>query len=152
MHYTLLILLVPYFCFSQKMMVEASKVSFFSAAPLEDIAASSNKLEGIVDFDTGNFFFRIPITSFIFPSSLMQKHFNEKYMESDIYSLSSFKGNFSNQLVISDDQEVSVDAKGILNMHGIERDININTALKIKATTLPRNKLIIFFIISLIYC
>ena len=52
-----LILLVPCFCFSQKMFVEESKVSFFSWAPLEDISAISNKLEGVVDFDTGNFFF-----------------------------------------------------------------------------------------------
>ena len=88
-------LLLFSFSFSQTTFVTKSNISFFSSAPLEDISAVSNKLEGVVDFSSGEFFFRIPIHTFIFPSSLMQKHFNEKYMESDIYSLSSFKGNFS---------------------------------------------------------
>ena len=104
-------LLIPFFCFSQKRFVEESKVSFFSYAPLEDISAVSNKLEGVVDFETGNFFFRIPITTFIFPSSLMQKHFNEKYMESELYSMSTFKGNFKEFISLSEDQVVTLERK-----------------------------------------
>ena len=132
MRFVIILFLVPLFCFSQKMIVETSKVSFFSSAPLEDITAVSNKLEGIVDFENGNFFFRVPITTFIFPSSLMQKHFNEKYMESEIYSISSFKGSFSNNFSISKDQFVSISAIGVLNMHGIDKNVNIKTDLTIE--------------------
>ena len=112
--------------------MENSKVSFFSYAPLEDITAVSNKLEGIVDFDTGDFFFRIPITSFIFPSSLMQKHFNEKYMESELYSMSTFKGSFLNEVSLSKNQLVNIESVGVLNIHGIDREVIIKTDLIIK--------------------
>ena len=132
MRFVIILFLIPLFCASQKMLVETSKVSFFSSAPLEDITAVSNKLEGIVDFETGNFFFRVPITTFIFPSSLMQKHFNEKYMESETYSISSFKGSFTNKLSISKNESVSVSAIGILNIHGVDQDINIKTDLIIQ--------------------
>ena len=126
------VILLPFFSFSQKMFVDNSHVDFFSAAPLEDISAISNKLEGVVDFSTGNFFFRIPISSFIFPSSLMQKHFNEKYMESDIYSISSFQGNFSDSISLIENKKILISSKGELSVHGIDQDVAIQTELIIE--------------------
>ena len=114
------------------MFVKNSQISFFSSAPLEDISAISNKLEGVVDFETGAFFFRIPINTFIFPSSLMQQHFNEKYMESEIYSMSSFKGKFEEKINISTNQVVNISAIGVLDIHGISQDVVIKTDLIIK--------------------
>jgi len=128
----LILLLLPLFCLSQKMFVQNSQVHFFSSAPLEDITAISNKLEGVVDFDTGDFFFRIPINTFIFPSSLMQQHFNEKYMDSETYSVSYFKGNFSEKINISDNQLINISAIGTLNMHGVNQDVVIQTNLMIQ--------------------
>ena len=127
----IVLLLFPVVCLSQKMFVQNSHVDFFSSAPLEDIAAISNQLEGVVDFDTGNFFFRIPIHTFIFPSSLMQKHFNEKYMESDVYSMSSFKGSFEEKITISNNQLVTINSRGVLNIHGMNQDVQIETELTI---------------------
>ena len=130
MRFFLFLFFISSYCFSQKKFVETSSVSFFSSAPLEDIAAVSNKLQGVVDFNNGNFFFRIPINTFIFPSSLMQKHFNEKYMESDKFTLSSFKGNFKEIINLSQKQKIN--AKGILNIHGIDRSVQIETFLNTK--------------------
>ena len=132
MRFLIIVFLFPFSVFSQKMFVDNAQVSFFSTAPLEDISAVSNKLDGVVDTQTGDFFFRIPIHTFIFPSSLMQKHFNEKYMESETYSISSFKGSFTNKLSISKNESVSVSAIGILNIHGVDQDINIKTDLIIQ--------------------
>ena len=125
-------LLIPFFCISQKLFVNQSKVSFFSWAPLEDISAVSNKLEGVVDFSSGDFFFRAPINTFIFPSSLMQKHFNEKYLESDIYPTSYFKGKFTEKISISENQSQTIYANGILSIHGIEQNVTIQTVLNIE--------------------
>ena len=135
----LIVLLIPFLCFPQKRFVENSKVSFFSYAPLEDIAAVSNQLEGVVDFETGDFFFRIPITTFIFPSSLMQKHFNEKYMESEVYSMSTFKGNFKEIVSVSKDQILTLESIGVLNIHGINQDVAIQTELNIKGSQINFN-------------
>ena len=128
----ILSLLIPFFCFSQKLFIDQSKLSFFSWAPIEDISAISNKLEGVVDFNSGDFFFRAPINAFIFPSSLMQKHFNEKYMESDIYPVSSFTGKFDEKIYISENQSKTIYANGILNIHGVDQHVSIQTVLNIE--------------------
>ena len=119
----------------RKLLLKILNYPFFSAAPLEDISAVSDKLQGVVDFETGNFFFRVPINTFVFPSSLMQKHFNEKYMESETYSLSSFKGSFDDIIIIDENQQAQINAQGILNIHGVNQTVNIETELIIKNKT-----------------
>ena len=128
----ILSLLIPCFCVSQTLFIDQSKVSFFSWAPIEDISAISNKLEGVVDFNSGDFFFRAPIHTFIFPSSLMQKHFNEKYMESDIYPTSSFTGSFEDKISILENQSKTIYANGIFNIHGVDQNVSIQTVLNIE--------------------
>lgn len=131
MKFLVTVFLFPLCIFSQKIFVDNAQVSFFSAAPLEDISAVSNQLDGVVDIETGDFFFRIPINTFIFPSSLMQKHFNEKYMESEKYSMSLFKGSFDESVTILDDSLMNVSAAGVLNIHGVEQEVIIDTDLNI---------------------
>ncbi|MBJ04464.1 MAG: polyisoprenoid-binding protein [Flavobacteriales bacterium] len=125
----LILTLIPFISFAQNFFVDDSKISFFSWAPLENISAVSDKLEGVVNFETGDFFFRIPINTFIFPSSLMQKHFNEKYMESDVYEFSTFKGKFSENIFLSDDTTQFILSNGILSIHGQEKNVSIKTEL-----------------------
>ena len=60
------LIFIPILCFGQKYKVSDSKTSFFSNAPLENITASSSDLQGIIDLETGEFFFRLPIKSFNF--------------------------------------------------------------------------------------
>ena len=66
----LLTLSITLFSHSQKYFVDQSEVSFYSWAPLEDISAVSNNLEGVVDLNNGNFFFQssnfIIYLSFVF--------------------------------------------------------------------------------------
>tara|TARA_B100000945_G_C20330916_1_gene572349 strand:+ start:503 stop:1102 length:600 start_codon:yes stop_codon:yes gene_type:complete len=88
----ILFICLPFFCFSQKYKAIETKTTFFSYAPLENITASSEELKGVVDLNTGEFFFRLPIKSFSFKRALMQTHFNDKYMESDKFPNSTFKG------------------------------------------------------------
>ena len=88
------LLLIPICVLSQKYTIDNSTVTFYSYAPIEDIKAESASLQGVVDFSSKEFFFRIPINSFVFPSSLMQQHFNESYLESHLFPLSVFKGTF----------------------------------------------------------
>ena len=125
----LILTLIPLFSFAQNLFVDESKISFFSWAPIENITAVSDKMEGVVNFETGDFFFRIPINTFIFPSSLMQKHFNEKYMESDVYELATFKGRFLDNVYINIDTTQMIFANGILSIHGQEQNVNLKTEL-----------------------
>ena len=91
--YTLILLIFVGHCaFAQKYMSTESTVSFYSEAPLENIEAESTKGKSILDVGTNEIVFSVPISSFIFEKSLMQEHFNEKYMESDKYPKAIFKG------------------------------------------------------------
>ena len=134
----LLIILIPVICFAQKYKALNCEVSFFSSAPLEDIKAVSHQLQGIIDVSSGDFFFRVPIKSFTFKRSLMQTHFNNKYMESDIYSSSILKGkSLDLQKIISkknDDfsEKKSIPITGELSIHGITRNVLVEVFISKK--------------------
>tara|TARA_A100001035_G_C27549154_1_gene393256 strand:- start:5 stop:544 length:540 start_codon:yes stop_codon:yes gene_type:complete len=126
---------------AQQFYTNKGKISFFSEAPLEDISAVNENVSAIIDSQTGGFAFRVKIVDFTFPNSLMQEHFNESYLESEKYPLSTFKGvvdNFSD-LDLSNEQNLVVN--GSLSMHGISKDAQmkanaqmINDELHISST------------------
>src|SRR6185312_6391721 len=69
-----------------------TNISFFSAAPIEDIAASSSQAFSAIDSKKNTVYFKVPVKSFQFKKSLMQEHFNENYLESDKYPYAEFSG------------------------------------------------------------
>ena len=126
---------------AQQYYTNKGKVSFFSEAPIENISAINEDVSAIIDSQTGGFAFRLKIEDFTFPNSLMQEHFNESYLESEKYPLSTFTGvvdNFSD-LDLSTKQNFVVN--GSLSMHGISKDAQmkataqmINDELHISST------------------
>ena len=119
-------LIIIYLLFSTQVLAQQfytnkGKISFFSEAPLEDISAINENVSAIIDSQTGGFAFRVKIVEFTFPNSLMQEHFNESYLESEMYPLSTFTGvidDFSD-LDLSNEQNLVVN--GSLSMHGISK-------------------------------
>ena len=74
----------------------SGQVSFFSSTPIEDIKALNEQTTCVLNMETGDVSFRIPILGFNFKNGLMQEHFNENYLESDIYPDAGFKGVINN--------------------------------------------------------
>ena len=112
--------------------VEKLTVRFFSKAPIEDIEAVSTGLKGIVDFDARTFAFRLPIKSFAFPSALMQKHFNENYLESDKYPNAAFKGRLQGDVNPAVDGVYPATAVGELTIHGVTTARTIPCTVTVK--------------------
>lgn len=100
-------------------------VSLFSRAPLEDIDAESSRGVSVLNIETGQIAFSVPIKSFKFEKSLMQEHFNENYMESDKYPQASFKGRIKEKIDFSKDGNYPVQATGILDVHGVKQNRTI---------------------------
>lgn len=99
-----------------------SVVRFFSDAPLEDIEATSLKLRGATNMETGQLLFVIPVNSFKFEKSLMQKHFNEQYLETDKYPEARFEGNFKEfPLEITGSRIIPFE--GHMTLHGVTRKL-----------------------------
>ena len=103
--------------YAQKYISKESTISFFSEAPLENIQAENTAASSIFDLETGEIVFSVPIRGFKFPKSLMQKHFNENYMESEVYPKSTFKGKVTGYRETAG--SYSAQASGELSIHGV---------------------------------
>ena len=98
--------------------IQNSKIEFYSYAPLEDIQAVNTESVGAIDIESGEFIIKIPVNSFEFPNKLMQKHFNDSYLETDIYPECIFRGKINEN-----------SASGEITLHGVTKKIEINQLL-----------------------
>jgi hypothetical protein len=109
------------------------KINFRSDAPLELIKASSNDLVGVIDTARKGFSFKVPISSFEgFNSRTQREHFNENYMQTEKYPEASFKGKIIEDVDLTADGVYTVRAKGILNIHGVEKERIIKSDIVVK--------------------
>jgi polyisoprenoid-binding protein YceI len=120
---------------AQKYVVEQSHVSFFSDAPLEDITANNKKSTSIFNAATNDIAFSIPIKEFQFQKSLMQEHFNEKYLESDKFPKSTFQGKISGYDPNASGAQ-NAKATGKLTIHGVTKDVEIPGTIEKKGDKL----------------
>ena len=99
-------------------------ISFYSSAILEDIEAVNTQVTCVLDRETGEVAFRVPIRGFTFKNALMQEHFNENYLESEKYPHASFKGNIDawDSINLSNEPQ-KVTLTGMMNIHGVSHEI-----------------------------
>lgn len=121
--------------YSQKYTAEKSTVIFFSDALLEDITAENKKSTSIFNADNGDIAFSIPMKEFRFKKSLMQEHFNEKYVESEQFPKSTFAGKIVGfKPNVSGAQQVQ--AQGKLTIHGVTKDIDVPGTIEVQGKKL----------------
>jgi polyisoprenoid-binding protein YceI len=96
-------------------------LSFFSATPMENIDAVSNKAVSAINEKTGAVYFKVAINTFKFKKTLMEEHFNENYLESDKYPYAEFKGKILDVPDLHKDGTYEVTVEGTMNMHGVDK-------------------------------
>lgn len=111
---------------AQKYMTQNGVISFFSSTPVEDIEAINNQVSAVLDTENGQIASALLMKAYNFEKALMQEHFNEKYVESEKYPKSTFKG----QIVDFDKTSLSetpskVKIVGQLTIHGVTKDIEV---------------------------
>ncbi len=121
--------------FAQRYRLVSSHVSFFSEAPMEDIAAHTEKAKSLFNAASAEIAFVVPIRSFQFEKSLMQKHFNENYLESEQYPNASFEGTLSDFNAEST-QKQAVTARGKFTIHGVTHDVDIPGQVHLRGDSL----------------
>ena len=129
MYNRVLILVAGFGCLTltanaQKYTTETTFVSFFSDAAIEDITAENKKTAGVFNSSTGDIAFSVPIKEYQFEKSLMQEHFNEKYMETEKYPKSTFQGKVSGYDANATGAQ-NVTSKGKLTIHGETKEVEI---------------------------
>jgi polyisoprenoid-binding protein YceI len=109
---------------AQKFTTEKTSVVFYSHATIEDIKATNLKTSGLFDAGTGDIAFVVPVNEFQFAKSLMQEHFNEKYLETEKYPRSTFQGKITGYDPGATGEQKVV-AKGKLTIHGVTQTVEI---------------------------
>ena len=113
--------------------IQSGSVSFVSSANFETIKGASTDIKGTVDITKRTFSFSLPLTSFQgFINAQQKKHFNEKFVESPKYPESSFKGKIIEDVNLSVNGMYSVRGKGMLSLHGIEKERIIDAKVTVK--------------------
>ena len=111
--------------FSQQFYTDKGVTKFDgSKAAFEPIKASNNNTVSIIDSSNGQIAAVILISEFDFRLGLMQEHFNENYLESNVYPKSTFEGqikNFSINELNQDFKEHEIE--GVLTIKGVKKDI-----------------------------
>ncbi len=106
--------------------------NFTSDAPLELIKAQSSKLSGIINKTDKSFLFNIQMSTFEgFNSALQRTHFNENYVESNLYPKTTFEGKVIEDIDFSKPGTYQVRAKGNLTIHGVKQQRIIKSTLVI---------------------
>lgn len=107
--------------FAQVYICTNADITFFSAAPIENIKGESSAAVSALNINNGEIYFKVAIRSFNFHKGLMQEHFNEDYLQSGRFPYAQFKGNILDSLDLTKSGTHSVIVKGYLTIHGVTR-------------------------------
>ena len=137
----LLYLLSTSLLYAQKRYFTKNGNISFSAGSGEDIDGINKTTTSVFDAATGQLEFAVLVKGFEFKRALMQEHFNENYMESDKYPKSMFKGKISNiaKVNFQKDGLYPVTVTGVLDMHGVKKELESNGTLKVAGETVGGN-------------
>ena len=118
--------------FSQQFYTDKGVTKFDgSKAAFEPIKASNNNTISIIDSSDGQIAAVILISEFDFRLGLMQEHFNENYLESNVYPKSTFEGqikNFSLNELNQDFKDYEIE--GVLSIKGVNNDITTKAKIR----------------------
>lgn len=107
-------------------------ITFFSAAPLENISGINSTTKPIVNAKNREVNVRVSIQGFKFEKELMREHFNENYMESDKYPHAFFKGFINEEVDLTKNGVYKVTITGKLNVHNVEKSRTIEATIVVK--------------------
>jgi polyisoprenoid-binding protein YceI len=119
---------------AQVFKTSAGNISFKSKTAIEEFSATNAQVEAAIAPAKNQMQFRVPVNGFQFKSALMQKHFQENYMETSRFQYSNFVGKISNIAAVNftRDGEYAVESVGKLTMHGVTKDITVPGKIVVK--------------------
>lgn len=113
---------------AQQQIERQGQVTFFSYTSVENIQAVNNKTLSIIDLKSNEIAVQILMRAFVFKKSLMEEHFNESYVESDLYPNATLQGkivDFDSTLNGSQTRII----KGNFTLRNITRPIEIKAEI-----------------------
>ena len=135
MKYYILFLLSFFVGFSSaqdKYLTKTGVINFEASVPsFEEVKATSSSVTAILNTANGEFACLALLKSFRFKIALMEEHFNENYVESDLYPKAILKGKikgFNFDSITS--EKTTLKLNGSLTLHGITKPISSSVVLR----------------------
>lgn len=125
---------ITFATFAQKQVSQKTHIKFFSTTPIEDIEANNYASTGVVNTETGSVVFSVPMQSFEFEKSLMQKHFNsKKFLHTKANPKAKLVGKITNLNAVnfSKDGTYTADINGDLTINGVTNPITEKLSIAI---------------------
>ncbi len=131
-----IVLLILVICFSsfnttksdKQYITRQGQVSFFSYTSVENIEAQNNQVLSVLDTSENKIAISMLMNGFLFKKSLMHMHFNESYIESDLYPKASFEGELPDFEIAVGEQATRM-IQGILTIRNIKKEVTIKTVI-----------------------
>ena len=105
------------------------QISFFSYTSVENIEAKNNQVLSILDIEKQEIAISMLMRAFVFKKDLMYEHFNESYIESDIYPKANFEGKIIDFDKKTKESQTKI-IRGKLTIHGITKELDIKTTIE----------------------
>jgi len=104
------------------------QVTFFSYTSVENIKATNNQVLTNIDTNTNEVAVRILMRAFTFEKALMHEHFNESYIESDLYPEATFAGKIIDFDSKTDSPQTRI-IKGDFTLKNITKPVEIKAKI-----------------------
>ncbi len=114
---------------SKKYITRQGQVTFFSYTNVENIEAKNNGVLSIIDWSKNEIAISMLMNAFVFKKALMREHFNESYIESDLYPKATFEGSFVDFEPIDIGVRTKI-IKGKLTLRGITKEVTVKTTIE----------------------
>ncbi|MBT3740791.1 MAG: YceI family protein [Polaribacter sp.] len=105
------------------------QISFFSYTSVENIEAKNNQVLSILDIEKQELAISMLMRAFVFKKDLMYEHFNESYIESDMYPKANFIGKIIDFDKKTRKKQIKI-IRGKITIHGITKEIDLKTTIE----------------------
>jgi len=126
-------LLCCLFCFAsasarQEYITRQGELTFFSYTSVENIEASNDQVLSLFYPETNKIGVQILMRAFKFEKSLMYEHFNESYIESDLYPKALFEGEILGFDRATAEEQTRI-IKGNFTLRGITKPMEVKAKI-----------------------
>jgi hypothetical protein len=116
---------------AQRYMTRNAEVYFLSdKEAVELVEARNTQVGAVIDLTQSELAFQIQLRAFHFDIALMEEHFNENYVESEVYPKATFRGSFID-LPSDLSLQKQLVVKGMMDFHGVQKEMEISVQLQI---------------------
>ena len=124
---------------ANKWVSSKTHIKFFSTTPVEDIEANNYKTVSTIDPTTGDVVFSVPMQSFEFEKSQMQKHFNQDgFLDTKNHPKAKLMGKITNLSDINWEEDGTYNATitGDLTIKGVTKTYSADGTVTVSGNTL----------------